>query len=53
MLEKVGSSTDIDVIGWTVMKNILESLPEHLEKGSKNIKRPHPPFMTTITSLVT
>ena len=51
--KKVGSSTDIDVIGWTVMKNILESLPEHLEKGSSNIKRPHPPFMTTITSLVT
>ena len=53
MLKKVGSSTDINVIGWTVMRNILESLPEHLEKGSRNIKRPHPPFMTTITSLVT
>ena len=26
------------------MRNILENLPEHLEKGSKNIRRPHPPF---------
>ena len=53
MLKKVGSSTDINVTGWTVMKNILESLPEHLEKSSRNIKRPHPPYMTTTTSLVT
>ena len=26
----------------------MESPPEHLERGSKNIRRPHPPSMTTI-----
>ena len=31
----------------------IESLPEHLEKGSKNTRRPHPPSMTTVTPLVT
>ena len=41
-LRKVGSSTDINVTGWSVMKNIQESLPEHLQRGSRNIKRPHP-----------
>ena len=27
--------------------------PEHLERGSRNIKRPHPPYLTTTTPLVT
>ena len=33
---KVGSSTDIIVTGWTVMRNILENPKEHLGKGSRN-----------------
>ena len=32
----VGSSTDIIVTGWTVMRNILENPQEHLGKGSGN-----------------
>ena len=52
MEPKVVSSTNIQVIGWSVMKNTLVSLPEILVKGSKNIKRPHPPYLTTIPSLV-
>ena len=34
------------------MKNTLVSLPEILVKGSKNIKRPHPQYLTTIPPLV-
>ena len=34
---KVESSTDIIVTGWIVMRNILESPQELLEKGSRNI----------------
>ena len=39
---KVESSTDKNVTGWSVMKNILENHQEHLDRGSKNIKRPLP-----------
>ena len=44
---------DTDVIEWNVMRSTLESPPEHLEKGSRNTRRSHPPSMTTITTLVT
>ena len=53
MLKRSGVIYNIHVIGWSVMKNTFMSLPELLVKGSGNIKRPHPPYMTTITSLVT
>ena len=39
---KVESSTDINVTGWIVMRNILESPQELLEKGSRNIWNPPP-----------
>ena len=51
--KKVESYTDTNVTGWNVMRNTLESLLEHLERGSKNISRHLPLFMTTLTSLVT
>ena len=35
---RVESYIDINVTGWNVMRNILESPQEHLERGSKNIK---------------
>ena len=52
MLKEVVPSTNIHVTGWSVMKNTLVSLPEILVKGSKNIKRPHPQYLTTIPPLV-
>ena len=52
MLKEVVSSININVIGWSVMKNTLVSLPEILMKGSKNIKRSHPQYLTTIPPLV-
>ena len=45
-------SIDTNMIEWSMMRSILESPPEPLERGSKNTRRPHPPSMTTITSLV-
>ena len=36
-LKRVGSYTDTNVTGWSVMKSILENQHEHLERGSKNI----------------
>ena len=33
---RVESFTDINVTGWSVMKNILEIHQEHLERGLKN-----------------
>ena len=53
MLKKVESSTDINVTGWSVIKNISVNHPEHWERGSRNIKRPHPPYLTITTPLVT
>ena len=50
---KVKSYTDINVTGWTVMKNILESLQEHLERDSMNTKWPPLQYMTIPTPLVT
>ena len=38
-LRKVESYTDTNVIGWSVMKNTLESQQEHLLRGSRNIRR--------------
>ena len=48
---KVESYTDINVTGWIVMRSILESQQEILKRGKRNILRPHPPYMTTLTSL--
>ena len=42
ILKKVESFIDINATGWSVMKSTLESLQEHLERGSRNFKRPHP-----------
>ena len=53
ILKRVDSYTDTNVTGWSVMRSILGNLPEHLERGSKNIKRPLPQYLTIITSLVT
>ena len=36
-----------------VMKNTLENLPEILQKGSRNIRRPLPLYLTTVTPQVT
>ena len=41
-----------NVTGWTVMMNILVSQQEILKRGTRNISRPHPPYMTMLTSLV-
>ena len=37
ILKKVESYTDIDVIGWSVMRSTLGNQQEHLLRGSKNI----------------
>ena len=42
MLKKVGSSRDIDVIGWTVMKNILESSRTFGERFKEHQKASSP-----------
>ena len=51
--KKVGSSTDISVTGWSVMRNTLVNPLEPLVRGSKNISRHPPPYMTTKISQVT
>ena len=50
---EVESSIDINVTGWSVMRNTLVNHQEHLQRGSKNISRPPPQYLTTITPLVT
>ena len=40
ILKRVESYMNINVTGWSVMKSTLESLAEHLERGSKNTKGP-------------
>ena len=42
MMKKSGSFTVINVVGWNVMRNTLESPQEPLLKGLKNIRRPLP-----------
>ena len=37
ILKKMESYTDIDVIGWSVMRSTLGNQQEHLLRGSKNI----------------
>ena len=39
---KVESYIDINAVNTGVMKNTLENLPEILQKGSRNIRRPLP-----------
>ena len=51
-LKEVVSSTNIHVIGWSVMKSALVSISDNLMKGSKNTKRPHPYYLTIIPPLV-
>ena len=50
--KKVGSSTDISVTGWSAMRSTLVNPLEPLVRGSKNISRHPPPYMTTKTSQV-
>ena len=50
ILKKVESYTDINVMGWSVMRSILENQQEHLLRGSKNTKRLLPQYMTILTS---
>ena len=52
LLKKVGSYIGTNVTGWTVNMNILVSQQEILKRGTRNISRPHPPYMTMLTSLV-
>ena len=52
MLKKSGVIYRYKCDEWSVMRSTLESPPEHLERGSKNTRRPHPPSVTIITSLV-
>ena len=49
----VESYIDTNVTVWNVMRNTLESPQEHLERGSKNISRHPPQYMTILTSQVT
>ena len=50
--EDMGQSIDTNVIGWIVMKNTLESPQEFLERGSRNIRRHLPQYLTILTPLV-
>ena len=52
LLKKVGSYIDISVTGWIVMMSILGSQLEILERGTRNISRSHPPYMTILPPLV-
>ena len=49
---KVGSYIGTNVAGWIVRMSILGSQQGILKKGTRNISRPHPPYMTMLTSLV-
>ena len=51
--KKVESYIDSNVTGWNAMRNTLESPQEHLERGSKNISRHPPQYMTILTPMVT
>ena len=42
-----------NVTGWIVRMSILGSQQEILKKDTRNTLRPHPPYMTMLTSLVT
>ena len=48
---KVESYTDTNAVNMDV-KNILESLLELLQKGSRNTRRPLPLYLTTVTPQV-
>ena len=48
----MGSSIDTDVIGWIAMRNTLMNPLGCLVRGSRNIKRHLPPFLTILPSLV-
>ena len=52
LLKEVGSYIDTSVTGFIVMRSILESQQEILRRGTRNILRLHPPYMTILTSLV-
>ena len=47
--DKEEVQSDTKVIGWIVVKNTLESQQEHLLRGSRNIRRLLPQYMTTTT----
>ena len=44
---------DINAVNMGVKKNTLENLPEILQKGSRNIRRPLSLYLTTVTPQVT
>ena len=50
--EKVESYIDTNAVNMGAMKNTLVNLPEILLIGSKNIKSPLPPYLTTVTPQV-
>ena len=50
--KQVESYININVTGWNVMKNTLDSQQEILQRGLRNIWRPLLQYMTTITFLV-
>ena len=51
--KKMESYIDKNATGWNAMRITLESPQEHLERGSKNISRHLPQYMTILTPLVT
>ena len=51
--KNVESYTDTNVTGWSVMRNTLVNPLEPLVRGSKNISRHPPLFMTIKTPQVT
>ena len=50
---KVESYTDTNVVNMGVKKNILQSLLELLQKGSRNTRSPLPLYLTIVTPQVT
>ena len=52
MLKKSGVIYRYKCDSMECAEKYIENQPEHLERGSRNIKRPHPPNMTIITLLV-
>ena len=52
MPTKVESYTDKNAVNMGVRKNILDSLLEILQKGSRNTRRPLPLYLTIVTPQV-
>ena len=52
LLKKSGAYIGTNVTGWIVRMSTLGSQQGILKKGTRNISRPHPPYMTMLTYLV-